>query len=72
MKILLTLIASLTFSATADVKELEVGKTGPMFDYKMTTTEGAETSLAQIKKANGTLLIFTSNTCPWVHAWEDR
>lgn len=72
MKLLLTLIASLALIATADIKELEVGKTGPMFDYKMTTTEGTETSLAQIKKANGTLLIFTSNTCPWVHAWENR
>lgn len=72
MKLILTLIASLAFAATADVKELEIGKTGPMFDYKMTTTEGTETSLAQIKKANGTLLVFTSNTCPWVHAWENR
>jgi hypothetical protein len=60
MKLILTLIASLAFAATADVKELEIGKTGPMFDYKMTTTEGTETSLAQIKKANGTLLIFTA------------
>jgi peroxiredoxin len=72
MKLLILLLTGLLFNATADVKELEVGKTGPMFDVKMTTTEGTETSLAQIKKANGTLLIFTSNTCPWVHAWENR
>lgn len=72
MKLILTLLTSLLFAASADIKELEIGKTGPMFDAKMTTTEGTETSLAQVKKANGTLLVFTSNTCPWVHAWEDR
>lgn len=72
MKLLILLLSGLLLNATADVKELEVGKTGPMFDVKMTTTEGTQTSLAQVKKANGTLLIFTSNTCPWVHAWENR
>jgi peroxiredoxin len=72
MKLLILLLTSLIFNSSADIKELDIGKTGPMFDYKMTTTEGTETSLTQIKKANGTLLIFTSNTCPWVHAWENR
>lgn len=72
MKLLILLLSGLLLNATADVKELEIGKTGPMFDVKMTTTEGTQTSLAQVKKTNGTLLIFTSNTCPWVHAWENR
>jgi len=72
MKLLILLLTGLLMNATADVKELEVGKTGPMFDVKMTTTEGTQTSLAQVKKTNGTLLVFTSNTCPWVHAWENR
>jgi peroxiredoxin len=72
MKLLILLLSGLLLNATADVKELEIGKTGPMFDAKMTTTEGTQTSLAQVKKTNGTLLIFTSNTCPWVHAWENR
>lgn len=72
MKLLILLLTGLLMNATADVKELEIGKTGPMFDVKMTTTEGTQISLAQVKKTNGTLLIFTSNTCPWVHAWENR
>lgn len=72
MKLLILLLSGLLLNATAEVKELEIGKTGPMFDVKMTTTEGTQISLAQIKKSNGTLLIFTSNTCPWVHAWENR
>ncbi len=72
MKLLILLLSGLLLNSTADVKELEIGKTGPMFDVKMTTTEGTQTSLAQVKKSNGTLLIFTSNTCPWVHAWENR
>ncbi len=72
MKLILTLILSMTMFATNEIKELEIGKTGPMLDYKMTTTEGTEISLSSVKKANGTLLVFTSNTCPWVHAWENR
>lgn len=72
MKLLILLLSGLLLNATADVKELEIGKTGPMFDVQMTTTEGTQISLAQVKKSNGTLLIFTSNTCPWVHAWENR
>lgn len=72
MKIIALPILMLTLLLNADVKELEIGSAAPMFDYKMATTAGPEVSLADVKKANGTLLIFTSNTCPWVHAWEDR
>ncbi len=70
---LLTLAAVLTTAfVTADVQELAVGSTGPMFDYRMEATDGKTYTMAQVKKANGTLLVFTCNTCPWVHRWEDR
>jgi len=72
MKLFLLAAMTMFATATVDVKELEIGKTGPMMDYNMETTDGKQVSLADMKKANGTLLIFTSNTCPWVHAWEDR
>jgi len=72
MKSLLYPILLLAVAVQTDVKELAVGSAAPLFDLKMTTTTGASVSLADIRKENGTLLIFTSNTCPWVHAWEDR
>lgn len=72
MKILALPILLLALVVQTDVKELAVGSAAPLFDVKMTTTTGASVSLADVKKENGTLLIFSSNTCPWVHAWEDR
>lgn len=72
MKLLAIPILMIAFLAQTDVKELAVGSAGPLFDQKMQTTAGTSVSLADVKKENGTLLIFTSNTCPWVHAWEDR
>lgn len=72
MKLILITAIALLATTTVDVKELEIGKTGPMMDYKMETTDGKQVSLADLKQENGTLLIFTSNTCPWVHAWENR
>lgn len=72
MKTLLLPLLILAASVQADVKELAIGSAAPLFDLKMTTTTGASVSLTDIRKENGTLLIFTSNTCPWVHAWEDR
>lgn len=72
MKTLLLPLLILAVSVQTDVKELAIGSAAPLFDLKMTTTTGASVSLTDIRKENGTLLIFTSNTCPWVHAWEDR
>ena len=34
--------------------------------------DGKNTSLDKIKKANGVLVIFSCNTCPWVIRWQDR
>jgi peroxiredoxin len=72
MKTLALPLLMLALAVQTDVKELAVGSAAPQFDLKMTTTTGSSVSLADIRKENGTLLIFTSNTCPWVHAWEDR
>lgn len=55
-----------------EIKELEVGKTGPMFDYQMDEISGKKITLNDVKGANGTLVIFSCSTCPYVRAWEDR
>jgi thiol-disulfide isomerase/thioredoxin len=34
--------------------------------------DGNEVSIASIKGANGTLVVFTCNHCPYVKAWEGR
>ena len=59
-------------SATSDMQELEIGAVGPMFDYEMMNIDGTMLTLNDVKGENGTLLIFSCNTCPFVHAWEDR
>jgi hypothetical protein len=65
-------LAIMAFSNTNELKELEIGQVGPMFDYKMDDISGVQLSLNDVKGENGTLLIFSCNTCPFVHAWEDR
>jgi peroxiredoxin len=61
-----------TFPGNLEVKELEVGTVGPMFDYQMDEISGNKITLADAKGENGTLVIFSCSTCPYVRAWEDR
>lgn len=53
-------------------KTLEIGEKAPKTDYKMTSIQGENYSLNNLKKENGVLIIFSCNTCPFVLAWEDR
>lgn len=52
--------------------ELEIGATIPKSDYKMLDVSGKEVTLAEIKKENGLLVIFSCNTCPYVKLSETR
>lgn len=71
---LIPLLVAALFTVFADenIKELEVGTTGPMFDYVMDEVGGGKITLADVKGENGTLVIFSCSTCPYVRAWEDR
>ena len=51
---------------------IRIGSEVPMKDVKMSATDGNEYSLSDIKNENGTLVIFSCNTCPFVVMWEDR
>lgn len=51
---------------------LKLGDTMPMTNYSMKDISGKKLSLDKIKKENGTLVIFSCNTCPFVIQWEDR
>jgi peroxiredoxin len=66
----------LAVAATAGGEEapraLAIGKAAPMADVKMTGVDGRSLSIAEVKGAKGTLVLFTCNSCPWVKAWESR
>lgn len=62
-------IASLAFKGN---NTLGIGSDAPMADRKMADPDGMEKSLNDLAESNGLLVIFTSNTCPYVLAWEDQ
>ncbi|HKQ58978.1 MAG TPA: thioredoxin family protein [Candidatus Eisenbacteria bacterium] len=55
-----------------EVKALAIGASAPKADVKMANVDGKSLSIAEVKGENGTLVIFTCNTCPWAQAWEGR
>jgi peroxiredoxin len=61
-----------TADAKPAVKALAIGSKAPMADAKMKNVDGSEVSIADVKGAKGTLVIFSCNACPWVKAWESR
>ncbi|MCH8523861.1 MAG: redoxin family protein [Balneolales bacterium] len=69
--LMLLMFLGLAITST-DMQELEIGQVGPMFDYEMMNIDGNMITMNAVKGENGTLLIFSCNTCPFVHAWEDR
>jgi len=66
----------LAVAATAGGAEapraLAIGKAAPMASVKMAGVDGKNLSIAEVKGAKGTLVIFTCNSCPWAQAWESR
>jgi thioredoxin-related protein len=62
----------LLMTAVSYAAELDLGSGIPMADVKMQDIGGKQLSLNDITQENGLVVIFSCNTCPWVHAWEDR
>ena len=59
--------------ATGDTPApLAIGSTAPMSDVKMMGVDGKSVSIADLRGAKGTLVLFTCNHCPWAKAWETR
>jgi peroxiredoxin len=65
---------ALVLAASAAVAggPLAIGSSIPSADVKMKNVDGTETTLAQVKKPAGTLVVFTCNHCPFAKAWEAR
>ena len=64
---------------STELNELQPGDKAPNADMKMTNIDGQEWSLIDIAGENGTLVIFSCNTCPFVvgregksEGWEGR
>jgi len=69
---LLALAALPAVAAGPADKPLPLGSEIPTASVKMTSVDGKEISLADVKGAKGTLVVFTCNACPWVQAWQGR
>ena len=54
------------------LKQLEIGEKAVLTDVKMKDVSGVELSLSDASRENGLLVMFSSNTCPFVIAWESR
>ncbi len=51
---------------------LALGAKAPMADTRMKTAAGTQVSIADVKGAKGTLVVFTCNACPFAKKWEER
>src|ERR1700741_1471497 len=66
-------IVLLTMSYNPDANnELAIGAKIPKADKNMADVSGKEISLGSAKTAKGLLVIFSCNTCPYVHLSESR
>jgi len=76
------LFGGLMFALSAPLsaqEELAIGDKAPLTEFKMTNIDGQDWSLVDLAGENGTLVIFTCNTCPFVvgregksEGWEGR
>ena len=55
-----------------EFKTIEIGAEIPMMEKKLKSVNSISYSLKNICEKNGLLVLFTSNTCPFVVKWEDR
>lgn len=62
----------ISFSGGAQYETLKIGSKAPMTDIVLQNSVGEKMNLEEAKGDNGTLVIFSCNTCPFVIAWEDR
>lgn len=68
---LLLLIIPLCFLSIR-FKQLKLGDTAPLVKYKMQNVTAQQQSITDNMMPNGIVIIFTSNTCPFVVMYEQR
>ena len=76
MKIYKTLLIALLLSSASLFAQkyptINIGEKMPMQQTEIFDTEEKSTTLNKNLKKNGLLIVFTSNSCPFVVMWEDR
>ena len=76
MKFYKTLFIALLLLNTSSYAQkhptLKIGQKIPMQDVKIFDTSDESMTLNENIKTNGLLVVFTSNSCPFVVMWEDR
>ncbi len=72
MKTMMVMIVTLALAGTLNATALELGDGIPSADVKMKNVDGTEITLAGIRGAKGTLVLFSCNHCPFVKGWEAR
>jgi peroxiredoxin len=68
----LTLTSAAMAADEAAPAGIAIGDEAPMATTKMKNVDGKQLSIADVKKAKGTLVVFSCNACPWAKAWETR
>jgi thioredoxin-related protein len=58
--------------AVANTGTIGLGGKATLTDVKMLDVTGERVSLADVARENGLLVMFSSNTCPFVKQWESR
>ena len=59
-------------SKKSQFKTIEINSEMPNMEQKLKSINGNSYSLKDLSVENGLVVIFTSNTCPFVIKWEDR
>jgi len=68
----MTLTSAALAADEAPTLGISIGDPAPMATVKMKNVNGKETSIAEARKAKGTLVVFSCNACPYAKAWESR
>ncbi|MFW6370476.1 MAG: redoxin domain-containing protein [Bacteroidota bacterium] len=71
-KLMILLLVAASLPAMAFKGGLGIGDKATLTDVKMLDVSGEKVSLADVAKENGLLVMFSSNTCPFVLQWEGR
>lgn len=59
------------YSVFGQNASLKIGESAPLSNVQMESTDGQQLSLKDINAENGTLVIFSCNTCPFVVGMKD-
>ncbi len=68
----LAIMASMGIISSTTNKQIGIGDKAPLADLKMVNIDSKELTLNNLKEENGLMVVFSSNTCPFVIGWEDQ